>query len=65
MAGQARHTLATGATYLGRKSACTDATVVIIKSAGHRILEEQPDETIAALVRFLQVDLSWLRRDHF
>ena len=31
-----------------------DATVVVIKNSGHWILEEQPDETIAALTRFLQ-----------
>jgi len=31
----------------------TDVTVVVIKNAGHWILEEQPGETIAALERFL------------
>ncbi|HEY3178957.1 MAG TPA: alpha/beta hydrolase [Casimicrobiaceae bacterium] len=31
-----------------------DVTVVVLKDAGHWILEERPDETIAALTRFLQ-----------
>jgi len=32
----------------------SDATVVVLKDTGHWILEERPDETIAALTRFLQ-----------
>jgi len=35
------------------KRVSADATVVIIKNSGHWILEEQPDETIAALASFL------------
>jgi pimeloyl-ACP methyl ester carboxylesterase len=31
-----------------------DVTVIVLKDAGHWILEERPEETIAALVRFLQ-----------
>jgi pimeloyl-ACP methyl ester carboxylesterase len=36
------------------KLVATDVTVVILKDTGHWILEEREDETIAALVRFLQ-----------
>jgi pimeloyl-ACP methyl ester carboxylesterase len=36
------------------KLIASDVTVVVLKNAGHWILEERPDETIAALVRFLQ-----------
>jgi pimeloyl-ACP methyl ester carboxylesterase len=36
------------------KLVASDVTVVILKDAGHWILEEQPAETIAALTRFLQ-----------
>jgi pimeloyl-ACP methyl ester carboxylesterase len=36
------------------KLVATDVTVVVLKDTGHWILEERPDETIAALVRFLQ-----------
>ena len=36
------------------KLVASDVTVVVLKNAGHWILEEQPDETIAALTRFLQ-----------
>jgi pimeloyl-ACP methyl ester carboxylesterase len=32
----------------------SDVTVVVLKDAGHWILEERPQETIEALVRFLQ-----------
>ena len=35
------------------KAIATDATVVVLKETGHWIMEERPDETIAALVRFL------------
>jgi pimeloyl-ACP methyl ester carboxylesterase len=31
----------------------TDATVVVVKGAGHWLIEERPDETMAALDRFL------------
>ena len=31
-----------------------DVTVIVLKDAGHWILEERREETIAALVRFLQ-----------
>ncbi len=31
-----------------------DPTVIVLKNAGHWILEEKPDETIAALTKFLQ-----------
>src|SRR3984893_950344 len=36
------------------KLVASDVTVVILKDAGHWILEEQPAETTAALTRFLQ-----------
>jgi pimeloyl-ACP methyl ester carboxylesterase len=36
------------------KPVATDVTVVVLKDTGHWILEERQDETIAALVRFLQ-----------
>jgi pimeloyl-ACP methyl ester carboxylesterase len=36
------------------KLVATDVTVVVLKDTGHWILEERPDETIAALARFLQ-----------
>jgi pimeloyl-ACP methyl ester carboxylesterase len=36
------------------KLVAPDATVVVLKDTGHWILEERQDETIAALVRFLQ-----------
>jgi pimeloyl-ACP methyl ester carboxylesterase len=36
------------------KLVASDVTVVVLKDTGHWILEERPDETIAALVRFLQ-----------
>ena len=36
------------------KLVATDVTVVVLKDAGHWILEERPDETIAALIDFLQ-----------
>ena len=36
------------------KLIASDVTVVVLKDTGHWILEERPDETIAALVRFLQ-----------
>jgi pimeloyl-ACP methyl ester carboxylesterase len=32
----------------------SDPTVVVLKNAGHWILEEKPDETIAALTKFLK-----------
>jgi len=35
------------------KLVATDVTVVILKDTGHWILEERPEETISALVRFL------------
>ena len=35
------------------KLVATDVTAVVIKNAGHWILEEQPGDTIAALERFL------------
>jgi pimeloyl-ACP methyl ester carboxylesterase len=35
------------------KLVATNVTVVIIKNAGHRILEEQPKQTTDALVKFL------------
>ena len=40
---------------LGRqtKLVATNATVVVIPDAGHWILEEKPNETIAALKKFL------------
>ena len=31
----------------------TDATVVVVKNAGHWILEENPKETMEALLKFL------------
>jgi pimeloyl-ACP methyl ester carboxylesterase len=31
-----------------------DATAIVLKDTGHWIMEERPDETMAALVRFLQ-----------
>jgi pimeloyl-ACP methyl ester carboxylesterase len=36
------------------KLVASDVTVVVLKDTGHWMLEERPDETIAALVRFLQ-----------
>jgi len=36
------------------KLVASDVTVVVLKDTGHWILEERPDETIAALARFLQ-----------
>jgi pimeloyl-ACP methyl ester carboxylesterase len=36
------------------KLVASDVTVVILKDAGHWILEERPDETISAITRFLQ-----------
>jgi pimeloyl-ACP methyl ester carboxylesterase len=36
------------------KLVASDVTVVVLKDTGHWILEERPDETIAALTRFLQ-----------
>ncbi len=36
------------------KLVATDVTVVVLKNAGHWILEERPEETMAALTRFLQ-----------
>ena len=41
---------------LGRqaKLVATDATVVIVKDCGHWMMEEQPTQTMDALVRFLQ-----------
>jgi len=40
---------------LGRqtKLVATDATVVVLKDAGHWIMEERPEETMDALVKFL------------
>jgi pimeloyl-ACP methyl ester carboxylesterase len=35
------------------KLVATDVTVVIVKNSGHWILEEQPDQTINALLKFL------------
>ena len=35
------------------KLVATDVTVVVLKNAGHWILEEQPKETTEALVKFL------------
>ena len=35
------------------KLVATDVTVVVIKNAGHWILEEQPKDTTDALVKFL------------
>jgi pimeloyl-ACP methyl ester carboxylesterase len=32
----------------------SDVTVVVLKDTGHWLLEERPDETVAALTRFLQ-----------
>lgn len=37
-----------------RKLVASDVTVVVLKDTGHWMLEERPDETIAALTRFLQ-----------
>jgi pimeloyl-ACP methyl ester carboxylesterase len=36
------------------KLIASDVTVIVLKDTGHWILEERPDETIAALNRFLQ-----------
>jgi len=36
------------------KLVASDVTVVVLKETGHWILEERPEETIAALTRFLQ-----------
>ena len=36
------------------KLVASDVTVVVLKDTGHWLLEERPDETIAALTRFLQ-----------
>jgi pimeloyl-ACP methyl ester carboxylesterase len=36
------------------KLVASDVTVVVLEDTGHWILEERPDETIAALTRFLQ-----------
>jgi pimeloyl-ACP methyl ester carboxylesterase len=36
------------------KLVASDVTVVVLKDTGHWILEERPEETIAALTRFLQ-----------
>jgi pimeloyl-ACP methyl ester carboxylesterase len=36
------------------KLVASDVTVIVLKDSGHWILEERPDETIAALTRFLQ-----------
>jgi pimeloyl-ACP methyl ester carboxylesterase len=36
------------------KLVATDATVVLIKNSGHWLMEEQPRETMDALVRFLE-----------
>ena len=36
------------------KLVASDVTVVVLKDTGHWMLEERPDETIAALTRFLQ-----------
>ena len=35
------------------KLVATDVTVVVIKNAGHWVLEEQPKDTTDALVKFL------------
>ena len=35
------------------KLVASDVTVVVLKDTGHWLLEERPDETIAALARFL------------
>jgi pimeloyl-ACP methyl ester carboxylesterase len=41
---------------LGRQArlVASDATVVIVKNSGHWLMEEQPSQTVDALVRFLQ-----------
>jgi pimeloyl-ACP methyl ester carboxylesterase len=36
------------------KLVASDVTVIVLKDTGHWMLEERPDETIAALTRFLQ-----------
>ena len=36
------------------KLVASDVTVIVLKNSGHWILEEQPDQTIAALVGFLK-----------
>ena len=36
------------------KLVASNVTAIVLKDAGHWILEERPDETIAALTRFLQ-----------
>jgi pimeloyl-ACP methyl ester carboxylesterase len=35
------------------KLVATDVTVIVLKNAGHWILEEKPEETTKALVNFL------------
>jgi pimeloyl-ACP methyl ester carboxylesterase len=35
------------------KVVATDATVVVLKNAGHWVMEEQPTETTEALEKFL------------
>jgi len=35
------------------KLVATDVTVVVVKDAGHWVLEEQPKQTTDALVKFL------------
>ena len=35
------------------KLVASDVTVVVLKNAGHWVMEEDPTETIAALVKFL------------
>jgi pimeloyl-ACP methyl ester carboxylesterase len=41
---------------LGQKAklVATDATVIVLKNAGHWVLEEKPEETTNALVKFLE-----------
>jgi pimeloyl-ACP methyl ester carboxylesterase len=35
------------------KLVATDATVVVLKNTGHWVLEEQPEQTSDALLKFL------------
>ena len=39
---------------LRAKLVASDVKVIVLKYTGHWILEERPEETIAALVEFLQ-----------
>jgi pimeloyl-ACP methyl ester carboxylesterase len=44
---------------LGRqaKLAASNATVVVVRDSGHWLMEERPQETMAALLNFLQVEI--------